>query len=112
MDLYDDARYGLRPTDRAIRNSPPAGAAPDDVVNAPSHYQSGTGLEAINVIEAFELGFRLGNAVKYILRAGKKGNRLEDLKKARWYLDREISSSPASRGDALSIIHGAGAIAE
>lgn len=60
-----------------------------DPVNNPAHYKAG-GLEAIDVIEAFELGFRLGNAVKYILRAGRKLDALEDLKKARWYLDREI----------------------
>lgn len=48
--------------------------------------------EAIKVIEAWGLGFHLGNAVKYIARAGKKPNvpTLEDLCKARWYLDREI----------------------
>lgn len=47
--------------------------------------------EAIKVIEAWDLGFRLGNTLKYISRARKKHNRrLEDLKKARWYLDREI----------------------
>src|SRR5699024_7011612 len=46
---------------------------PDDIVNHPSHYQSATGLEAIEVIEAFELGYGLGNATKYVLRAGKKG---------------------------------------
>ena len=61
-----------------------------DNVNRPAHYQTAAGLEAIDVIEAFGLRFRLGNAAKYILRAGKKGDRLEDLKKARWYLDREI----------------------
>lgn len=61
-----------------------------NLINHPAHYQSG-GMEAINVIEAFGLGFALGNAVKYILRAGKKGDRIEDLKKARWYLDREIN---------------------
>jgi len=64
-----------------------------DPVNAPAHYYSPSGaLESITVIEAFELGFRLGNTVKYILRAGKKGDRLQDLKKARWYLDREITA--------------------
>ena len=49
--------------------------------------------EAIKVIDAWELGFCLGNTVKYISRAGKKatGKLLEDLKKARWYLDREIT---------------------
>lgn len=44
----------------------------------------------IDVIEDWLLGFHLGNAVKYIARAGKKGDRLEDLKKAAWYLNREI----------------------
>lgn len=63
---------------------------PKDNINHPQHYKSANGLEAITVIESFNLNFRLGNLVKYILRADKKGNRLEDLKKARWYLDREI----------------------
>lgn len=62
-----------------------------DAVNHPPHYQSG-GLEAIDVIEAFDLGFCLGNTVKYVLRAGRKGDATEDLKKARWYLDREIAN--------------------
>lgn len=61
-----------------------------DEINAPVHYR-GAGMEAIDVIEAFDLGFRLGNAVKYILRAGKKGDGVVCLKKARWYLDREIA---------------------
>tara|TARA_R110000744_G_C19362488_1_gene561552 strand:+ start:359 stop:514 length:156 start_codon:yes stop_codon:yes gene_type:complete len=47
-------------------------------------------MESIEIIEAFELGFCLGNVIKYVLRAGKKDDALEDLKKARWYLDREI----------------------
>lgn len=61
-----------------------------DDINNPPHYQSG-GMEAIDVIEAFGLNYRLGNTVKYILRAGKKDDRLKDLRKARWYLDREIA---------------------
>lgn len=61
-----------------------------DVVNHPPHYKSDSGIESIDVIEAFELNFRLGNTIKYVLRHAKKGNPLEDLKKARWYLDREI----------------------
>ena len=61
-------------------------------VNHPSHYGGeGNPYEAILVIEAWQLGFCLGNTVKYISRAGKKGDRLEDLKKAAWYLQREIS---------------------
>lgn len=60
-----------------------------DMINHPSHYKSGR-IEAIDVIEDFKLNFNLGNAVKYILRAGKKGCRKEDLKKAIWYLHREL----------------------
>lgn len=62
-------------------------------VNHPAHYGGADNpYEAIKVIEAWQLGFNLGNTVKYISRAGKKGSAAtaEDLKKARWYLDREI----------------------
>mgnify|MGYP001573816231 CR=1 FL=1 len=60
-----------------------------DVVNNPSHYK-GKSLECIDVIEDFQLNFCLGNAIKYILRAGKKGERNEDLQKAIWYLTRAL----------------------
>ena len=60
-----------------------------DAVHNPPHYKSG-GIEVIDVIEAFELGYRLGNVIKYVLRAGRKGDALEDLQKAAWYLDRQI----------------------
>lgn len=65
-------------------------------VNHPSHYRSDSGHEAIDVIEAWELGFNLGNALKYISRCGLKGGgstekEIEDLEKARWYIDRQIS---------------------
>ena len=70
-----------------------------DDVNHPSHYASESGLEAIEVIEAFFHGNAfLANTFKYIARAGKKGGeakRLEDLKKARWYLEREIKREEA-----------------
>lgn len=66
-----------------------------DTVNHPEHYGGEDNpYEAIKVIEAWGLGFCLGNALKYICRAGKKKlhtNALEDLKKAAWYLDREIT---------------------
>jgi len=61
-----------------------------DMINQPPHYQSDSGIESIDVIEAFELGFHLGNVVKYVLRAGKKDDKTTDLKKARWYLTRII----------------------
>jgi hypothetical protein len=64
-----------------------------DPVNHPSHYGGvDNPYEAIKVIEAWNLGFCLGNTVKYISRAGKKKKNtlLQDLKKAQWYLNREI----------------------
>jgi hypothetical protein len=60
-------------------------------VNHPEHYGGEDNpYEAIKIIEHYNLGFHLGNLLKYVLRAGKKENRLEDLKKGKWYLDREI----------------------
>lgn len=61
----------------------------DDVVNHPSHYTDGK-IEVIDFIEDKNLGFCLGNAIKYIARAGKKDpSKLEeDIKKAIWYLNR------------------------
>jgi hypothetical protein len=61
-----------------------------DPVNSPTHYQ-GNSMQAIDVIEAFDLNFCLGNAIKYILRAGKKGCKRTDLRKAIWYLNREMN---------------------
>jgi len=62
-----------------------------DLVNHPPHYKSKNGIESIEVIESFELGFNLGNAVKYILRCNKKGNKKQDIQKAIWYLKRELT---------------------
>jgi hypothetical protein len=66
----------------------------DDPVNHPKHYTDG-GIETIDFIEAKRLGYHLGNVVKYICRAGKKGTNmgLQDLQKARWYLDRAIEKN-------------------
>lgn len=63
-----------------------------DVVNKPAHYTDGN-IEVIDFIEDKKLGFHLGNAVKYISRAGKKdpAKTVEDLQKAKWYLEREIN---------------------
>lgn len=56
----------------------------------PDYYKA-KGLEAIDVIEAYDLGFCLGNAIKYLLRAGKKSSKGEDLSKAIWYIQRELN---------------------
>lgn len=61
-----------------------------DAVNHPSHYTRGR-IEVIDFIEDQQLPYHLGNVIKYIARAGYKGDKLEDLKKARWYLDRYIN---------------------
>lgn len=61
-----------------------------DVVDHPPHYTVG-GIETIDFIEAKKLGYHLGNVVKYISRVDQKDDPVENLKKARWYLDREIS---------------------
>jgi len=60
-----------------------------DPVNNPPHYNHGQ-YEVIDIIEDLDLGYHLGNVIKYIARAEYKGERLQDLKKGRWYLDRYI----------------------
>jgi len=60
-----------------------------DTVNHPPHYNANpSGVEAITVIEW--LSFNVGTAMKYLWRAGHKGDHIEDLEKSRWYIDREI----------------------
>lgn len=61
-----------------------------DPINRPAHYTHGT-IEPIDVIESWRLSFHLGNAVKYIARHEHKGSAVDDLKKAIWYLQREVA---------------------
>lgn len=64
-----------------------------EAIDHPPHYgRADDPYEVIKVIEAWRLGFHLGNAIKYVARAGRKdpGTEVQDLKKARWYLDRTI----------------------
>ena len=68
-----------------------SGKMKEDNVNKPKHYTSGK-FEVIDVIEDWDLNFRLANTVKYIARHKHKGKPLEDLKKAMWYLQREIDT--------------------
>ena len=60
-------------------------------VNHPSHYNKG--IETIDYIESWNMDFNIGNVIKYVTRAGYKDNKLEDLEKAKWYLEREISKA-------------------
>lgn len=57
-------------------------------VNHPQHYNQG--IEPIDVIESWGLNFSLGNVIKYTLRAPYKENMIQDLEKAKWYLEREL----------------------
>lgn len=68
---------------------------PVEKINHPNHYGGDTTYETIKVIEAWELNFNLGNCIKYISRAGKKDGVTysEDLKKAMWYLLREVEKA-------------------
>lgn len=91
-------KMGVPVEDYAREHGEVVGVAPEpikfapvqaDPVNHPAHYTTG-GIETIEFIEAKKLGYNLGNVVKYITRADHKGNKLEDLRKAQWYLSREI----------------------
>lgn len=62
-----------------------------DTVNNPSHYTEGREYEPIDVIQDWDLDFLLGNALKYISRAGRKNSETEDLRKAVFYLSRRIT---------------------
>ena len=93
-------KMGIPIEDYARAEGEVVGIAPDpvkfepmkaDPVNHPAHYTAG-GIETIDFIEAKKLGYNLGNVVKYITRSGLKGNQLEDLRKAQWYLSREIAT--------------------
>ena len=69
----------------------------EDLVNHPSHYKVG-GIETIDFIEAKGLNYHLGNAVKYISRADHKGTAIQDLKKAVWYILRDIENREKKYG--------------
>jgi len=79
---------GARPT---VGPTSPSGASTaNEAVDHPPHYNAHpSGVECIDVVE--HMGFNLGNAIKYVWRADLKGDAIEDLRKARWYLDREIA---------------------
>lgn len=85
----DESHAALRRMTPRPKYCPGAVALNRDNVNHHTHYTSHpSGVECIEVAE--HMGFNLGNAMKYIWRADEKGNALEDLKKAKWHLEREI----------------------
>lgn len=87
-DLYDCASADDVKVSCATTDKEPETIA--NVIDHPSHYNKGK-IEVIDFIEDQGLSFHLGNVIKYVARAGSKGDKLEDLKKARWYLDRYIN---------------------
>jgi len=84
---YLGARHIL---ELANYEEPIANGPKEDKINHPGHYNQGK-FEVIAVLEDWKLGYHLGNVVKYIARSKHKDTELEDLQKARWYLDRYIS---------------------
>lgn len=73
----------------------------NDTIERPAHYTY-SAIEPISVIEAWALGFHLGNVLKYVARAGRKDSKIEDLRKARWYLDREIKRMEEDEAEKVS----------
>lgn len=90
-NVADAIKVTVKENDANVLKHDNSSGAKSDSVNHPKYYQGK--IEVIDFIEDKGLGFNLGNCVKYISRAGKKNQdkRIEDLKKARWYLDREIN---------------------
>jgi hypothetical protein len=89
---FAETRYGKRLLNSVPRKrGRPRKEVIIDNVNSPAHYKAG-GIETIDFIEAKELGYNLGNVIKYVSRADHKGKKLEDLKKAQWYLNREVDN--------------------
>lgn len=83
----------IKPTNKVMQYAKPLTiSATPDSINHPAHYTAG-GIETIDFIEAKKLNYNLGNVVKYLTRADHKGSKLEDLRKAQWYLTREINST-------------------
>lgn len=81
---------------RRVQQPAAPAAAAHDAVNHPKHYTSHpSGVECIQITEHF--GFNLGNVIKYLWRAEEKGAPIQDLEKARWYLDREIEKRKRER---------------
>ena len=89
-------RDSCRTAYRATRSD--VASAPDSVSHPPHYTQHPSGVECIQITE--HMGFCLGNAVKYIWRADLKHDAIEDLRKARWYLDREIARRTSGGDDA------------
>lgn len=95
---YEHMAAGQTDEDRAYDAAARARSVENDVVNHPSHYTAYKGVEVIQLTE--QMNFNRGNAVKYIARAGLKNpdTEIEDLEKARWYIDREIKRLKATDG--------------
>ena len=89
------SEIGLKNSLAKARGEAPISFTPtkslDDMVNSPAHYTKG-GIETIDFIEAKELDYHLGNVIKYVSRSGEKDDKLKDLEKAQWYLNRAINN--------------------
>lgn len=87
------AKYAIAHGDRYFVDQAPDAGAPDMVSHPPHYRNHPSGIECIQITE--HLNFCIGNAIKYLWRADDKGDALENLRKARWYVDREIARREA-----------------
>jgi Protein of unknwon function (DUF3310). len=104
MDIYNKAD-GMLPSESPSENEKELAAIEQEkknrgTINHPYHYNTGK-IEVIDFLEDQQLSFHAGNIVKYICRASHKGQEIEDLKKARWYLDRLIEKKERERRNPL-----------
>lgn len=90
-----DGAHGYPDGERTARMMPAPGPVDVDVVNNPPHYTFSK-IEVLDAIEAWKLPYKLGQVVKYVARAAHKGALLQDLEKAKFYLDREIKQLKGS----------------
>jgi hypothetical protein len=89
---------GQQDTQYAEADSSPPPAPPDPVTNPPHYTQHPSGVECVEIAE--HMTFNVGNALKYLWRAGLKGDAVEDLRKAAWYVEREIARVQKMKGGA------------
>ena len=83
-------------TFRKVADSSPTPAPPDPVTNPPHYTQHPSGVECVEIAE--HMPFNVGNAIKYLWRTGLKGDAVEDLRKAAWYVEREIQRVEKMKG--------------
>ena len=97
--LVEDIKFLGEIQNQLLKKKGGCAAGKDDAISHPSHYTQG--IECMDYIESHKLNYARGNVIKYVTRAGLKdaSKEVEDLEKARWYLDREIERVKKAKKD-------------